>query len=903
MALTAGTRLGPYDILSTIGAGAMGVVYKARDTRLGRDVAIKVLPAVFARDPDRLARFEREARAVAAINHPNILSVHDIGSADAVDAEEGAARVTYMVTELLDGDTLRARLAQGPLAARKSADVGMQIARGLAAAHDRGIVHRDLKPENIVLLRDGHVKILDFGLAKQSAVSSGSGEQETIAATDAGTVLGTVGYMAPEQVRGEGADARTDLFALGAVLYELASGRRAFAAATAAETMTAILRQDPPDLSEPPSALPAAFSRVVRHALEKDPGDRFQSARDFAFALQALGDSATSSSASASTAAKTAAVRRPLRARELAAWSLAGLLALVAGAAILWPPAAVSQSHSSSASPVIFSATLAWRDTNLLSPAVSPDGGRVAFIARGPAGDSIAVRRLDSLETQPLKGTTGVRMGCVFWSPDGNSLGFIAGGKLKSIELTTEKVDVIADAPNGFGGAWGSDGTILFSPDQRSPVYRVSASGGESKPVTTLDAAAGEQAHRWPQFLPDGRHFVFMPWSSGAVTRKTQLASLDGGPSKTLFEAESAAVVAGSYYLFVRDRPSALMAQAFNPRTFEPEGRPSRVVADENVDFMWINGAPWLSGSANTLVYTTGKFRETQLTWFNRSGRALGTIGSPDVYYDPAISDDGTTLAIEKRDADRGSTDLWTVDLVRGAFSPLTTTPGFESVSTWSPDGRRVAFASDQDKAQPKIWVKDAGGTGAEDALVDGRSFPTDWSRDGKYILYMLESGATGWDVWVYDVEHRTSKALLASAFNEYGARFSNDGRWIAYVSDEGRTFQVFARSFPDGATKVQVSTEGGVQPEWRADGTEIFFLALDSTLMAADVRPKGKELAIGAAQPLFLTNAEPNRVFRSQYAAGADGQRFLVMSPLVPPSASRLVGVLNWAAKLAKNP
>jgi hypothetical protein len=535
------------------------------------------------------------------------------------------------------------------------------------------------------------VKILDFGLAKQAGTSAGSDEQQTMAATDAGTVLGTVGYMAPEQVRGEGADARTDLFALGVVLYELATGRRAFAAPTAAETMTAILRQDPPDLSEPPSALPAAFSRVVRHALEKDPGDRFQSARDFAFALQAprrLRDIQLGPAPRPPPRPTT--VKRPLRARELAAWSLAGLLALVAGAAILWPPAAGSESHSSAASPVIFSATLAWRDANLLSPAVSPDGGRVAFLSRSPAGDSIVVRRLDSLETQPLKGTAGVRIGCLFWSPDGQSLGFIAGGKLKTIELSTEKVDVIADAANGYGGAWGPDGTILFSPDQRSPIYRVSASGGEPKPVTTLDAAAGEQAHRWPQFLPDGRHFVFMPWSSGTVTRKTQLASLDGGSTKTLFEAESAAVVAGSYYLYVRDRPSALMAQPFSPRTFEPEGRPSRVVADENVDFMWVNGASWLSGSATTLVYTTGKFRESQLTWFNRSGRALGTIGSPDVYYDPAISDDGTMLAIEKRDADRGSTDLWTVDLVRGAFSRLTTTSGFESVSTC----RRTAVAS-----------------------------------------------------------------------------------------------------------------------------------------------------------------------------------------------------------------
>ena len=892
MALTAGTRLGPYDILSTIGAGAMGVVYKARDTRLGRDVAIKVLPAVFARDPDRLARFDREARAVAAINHPNILSVHDIGSADVVDAEEGTARVTYMVTELLDGDTLRARLAQGPLAPRKSADVAMQIARGLAAAHDRGIIHRDLKPENIVLLRDGHVKILDFGLAKQSAVSSGSGEQETIAATDAGTVLGTVGYMAPEQVRGESADPRSDLFALGAVLYELASGRRAFAGPTAAETMTAILRTDPPELSEPPAALPVAFSRVVRHAVEKDPGDRFQSARDFAFALQALGDSSGSGTSQAA-AAGTGAVRKPIRKRELVAWMLAGVLALSAGAALLRPRTAAATS------PVIFSPARPWRDATLSSPAVAPDGARIAFIARTSDSDSIVVRRLDSIAAQPLKGTAGARAGSLFWSPDGRSLGFLAGGKLKVIEIATEKIDVVADAPSGYGGAWGADGTILFSPDERSPIYRVSAKGGEPKAATTLGKEAGDQAHRWPQFLPDGRHFIFAPWSSDTVTRKIQLASLDGTSSQPLFDSESAAIVAGGFYLYVRDQPSRLVAQAFNPGTFEPEGRPASVVADENVDFWWTTGEPLLSASAGTLVYTTGKFRETRLTWFNRQGRAVGTVGSPDVYYDPTISDDGTMLAVEKRDADQGGNDLWTVDLARGAFSRLTSTPGFESVATWSPDGRRIAFASDQGKAQPKLWVKDASGTGTENALVDGRAIPMDWSKDGKHILFIKEGGATRWDVWVYDVDRRTSAPLLASTSNEYSPRFSPDGKWIVYVSDEGRGLQAFARSFPDGAIKVQLSADGGLQPEWSGDGTEVFFLAPDSTLMAVGVRPNGTGLTVGVATPLFRTNAEPERVFRNQYAAAADGQRFLVMSPLVPPSASRLVAILNWASGL----
>ncbi len=425
MPLPPGTRLGPYEVLSLIGAGGMGVVYRARDTRLGRDVAVKVLPAVFARDPDRLARFEREARAVAAINHPNIVSVHDIGSAEIVDPDQGPVRAAFLITELLDGETLRDKLRQGPLTARKSADVALQVARGLAAAHDRGIVHRDLKPENIVLLRDGRAKILDFGLAKQSTPTAGSHDEQTMAATDAGTVLGTVGYMAPEQVRGEGVDPRSDLFALGVVLYELATGQRAFLRQTAAETMTAILREEPPELATVSASSSPSLARIVRHAIEKDPNDRFQSARDFAFALQAVSESTSSSAEPAPTGGH---VTRPVRGRESVAWITAALLAVTA-AAIYWWPRAVP---ATAASPIIVAPSLPFRDASLSSPSVSPDGQSLAFISRGRSGDAIVVRRLDSLQAQPLKGTAGAQPGGVFWSPDGRSLGFFAAAGSKS---------------------------------------------------------------------------------------------------------------------------------------------------------------------------------------------------------------------------------------------------------------------------------------------------------------------------------------------------------------------------------------------------------------------------------------------------------------------------------------
>jgi Tol biopolymer transport system component/tRNA A-37 threonylcarbamoyl transferase component Bud32 len=892
MLLTAGTKLGPYEIVSTLGAGAMGEVYRARDTRLNRDVAIKVLPPAFARDPERLSRFEREARAVAAINHPNILSVHDIGSADIVDANGRTERATYMITELLDGDTLRARLAGGPLPLRKALDVAMQAARGLAAAHDRGIVHRDLKPENIVLTRDGHVKILDFGLAKMATgpAASASDAQTVAAGTEAGIVMGTVGYMAPEQARGEAADARSDLFALGAVLYELADGRRAFSRATPPETMTAILREDPAPLR--PDVAPS-LDRIVRHALEKDPHDRFQSARDFAFALKAAGESLTSSG---SGPMATVPKGRAMRPREMAAWACVAALAIAAAAAWWMVPTP----QAATGAPAIFTASLPVTGQPLASPAVSPDGTRIAFVARDGDADAIWIRRLDAMRAELVKGTASVRSQNLFWSPDGSSIGFFAGERLKTVEISTGKIESLADAPSAHGGAWGPDGTILFSPDERAPIYRVNANGGAATRVTTLDPARGDEAHRWPQFLPDGRRFVFMPWRSSSTIRSIQLASLDDPVSKTLFDSQSGVVVSGSYFLSVEEYPSRLVARAFESATLPAVGKVRPVVADDNVSFFWNSGYPSLSAGAGTLVYTTSKFSPSVLTWFNRTGRPLSTLGETDAYYDPMLSPDGGRLAIEKRDPDRGSTDVWTVDLARGAFSRLTSTSGFESVPTWSPDGRRIALGTDQIEGGPKLLLKDIA-TGAEEIIVNSRAYATDWSRNGETILYVTDGGATRRDVWTYDIARKKSSPLLASAFGEWNAKLSPDGKWLAYVSDESRDFQVYIKSFPDGAVKIQASSNGGNQPQWSRDGAELFFLSADSTLMAATVRPSGAQLSIGTPQPLFPTHVDQNDVIRNQYAVSNDGQKILVQVPVVNPGTSPFVAILNWQAGIGK--
>jgi dipeptidyl aminopeptidase/acylaminoacyl peptidase len=389
-----------------------------------------------------------------------------------------------------------------------------------------------------------------------------------------------------------------------------------------------------------------------------------------------------------------------------------------------------------------------------------------------------------------------------------------------------------------------------------------------------------------------------MPWTLRATTRKIQLASLDGGSSIPLFDSGSAAIVAGGYFIFVRDTPSRLNAQAFNATTFLPEGRPVPIVDDDNIAYWWQTGDPDLSASASTLLYTTGKYRVYRLSWHNRTGQPLGTVGDAGVYYDPTLSPDGQSLAVEKRDADQQATDLWTIDLARGTLSRLTAAPGFESVPLWSPDGRRVAYSSDQGTT-PNIWVKNANGSGGEEVLIKGRAFPTDWSRDGRYVLFMTDGGTTHSDVWVYDTERRSSTPVVATPFDEGKARFSPDGKWIAYVSDETRTAQVYVQSFPDGATKIHVSTGGGDEPQWRRDGKELFYLAPDTTLMAVDVQPRAASLAIGAPQSLFVTNTSPPDVIRNVYSPSPDGQRFLVLSPLVPHGMSPLVGVLNWATGL----
>jgi serine/threonine protein kinase/Tol biopolymer transport system component len=905
MPLTTGTRLGPYEIVSRLGAGGMGEVYRARDTRLDRTVALKVLTPLLADDALFRDRFQREARTISSLNHPYICTLHDVGSQDGIE---------FLVMEYLEGETLADRLARGPLTVEEALRLATQIAVALERAHREGIVHRDLKPGNIMLVRAGAggemAKLLDFGLAKQSSSASagltvtspataspGHADRavtRTSAMTAEGTIVGTFKYMAPEQLEGKDVDARSDIWAFGCVLYEMVTARPPFEAPTQAGLIAAILERQPPplDLASP---LAPALQRVVAACLEKIPDDRFQTVRDVRRELEWLPHRADFTSVPAGRNRRS----------SLLAWSASGAALLVAGTAfVTWRV----RPEPASSPATIFNLTLPPNEAAVGSttgirmtprPAVSPDGSRIAFVAHDADGDYVSLRPLAEPYPRPVKGTAGARG--VFWSPDGGSIGFFAAGKLKTLELATGRLDIICDAPAAFGGTWGKDDTILFSPDERSPIFKVAARGGMPLQVTNLDPARHDQAHRWPQFLPDGRHFIYMPWTDGTTNRSIQLAGLDGSPPRTLFDAQSAAIVAGDYLLYASDMPSRLMARRFDVERLEADDVAFAAVADDNVDYSWMTGETGAAAGGNVIVYTTGKYRMSRLTWVDRIGRSLGTFGETGAHFDPRLSPDGTMVALERHDWTKGSGDVWTVDPARGAFSRLTSAPGYETAPVWSPDGRRIAFASDQGNV-PKIYVRNANGTGADEILLEppARSFPTDWSHNGRYLLFMLNGGVTRTDIWRYDLGERTAAPFLASSFDEGWATLSPDGKWMAYVSDENAQPQVYVRSFPDGEFKAQISTGGGAQPQWRRDGKELFYIAPDNTLMSVDVQVSGGRLRATAPHALFTANVEQGRTIRNQFAVSPDGQRFLILSA-VNPGASPIVAVLNWRTLITR--
>jgi eukaryotic-like serine/threonine-protein kinase len=898
MALSPGTLVGPYAIIDALGAGGMGEVYRARDGRLGRDVALKVLPTPAVVDADRLHRFEQEARATAALNHPNILALYDVGR-----SEYGP----FLVTELLEGETLRASFGRGAMPARKATEVAVQLARGLAAAHERGMVHRDLKPDNVFVTSSGHVKILDFGLVRLTEVAPAAlptDELPTVApATSPGVVLGTVGYMAPEQVLGHQVDHRADLFALGVILHELLSGRRAFARDSAAETMTAILKEEPPSLGVG-SMVPFALQRIVSRCLEKAPSARFQSAVDLAFALETV---TTQSGPAQSGPAQSGAAEHtlvPSASRSTRVWTrlrwVVVPLSLVIGAAGAW----LTVRNTPVAAPVTrFQVSLpeSWRaDLRNGRPLImSPDGRSLAGLAVSDDGRSqLFVRAFDAPDVRLLEGTRNA--GTFFWSPDSRSLAFFEGAQLKRIDLTGGVPTVICEDPTTFsrGGAWTPGDIIVYGSTEG--LKQVPAGGGT--PTILLPLAPDESFHVQPTLTPDGKSVLVIA-GVGDVVRvsaaRRVIASRIGSPErKVLFEGDQFAQpvgLAAGHVLFVRG--AALMAQPFDTASLSLSGTAVALVDQvqpvPNVGY-WVATA-----AGQSLAYLPASSSNVnQLAWYDRTGRQTSLVGDRGDYTSLELAPDQQRAVVAVLDQTRRGRDIWLFDLARAVRTRFTFEAGDERTAVWTPAGDRLILNRQEKSTERDLFIRAADGSGVESAvLVDGSSKDAmSVSPDGRILLYRVSSKRN--DIWMKPLDGSGEpKPFIATEFDENYGRFSPDGRWVAYSSNESGRPEVYVVPFPGPGGKWQISIAGGELPRWRGDGRELFYLAQDKTLMAVTVDAGTTAVRAGEAAPLFRT-AVPTMVGYN-YAVSADGQRFLINTSVdVPPP---LAVIENWPTLLKR--
>jgi len=878
MTLTTGSRLGPYEIVSPIGAGGMGEVYKARDTRLERDVAVKILRPSESTSEEMKQRFEREAKAISQLSHPNICALYDVGSHEGTE---------YLVMEYLEGETLASRLAKGPMELGQLIPVGIQIADALDRAHRQGIVHRDLKPGNVMLTKGG-VKLLDFGLAKTLAPQAAQTQLTSLPTmaspqhlTQQGTILGTFQYMAPEQLEGGEADARSDIFALGAVLFEMATGKKAFDGKSQASLIGAILKENPPSVSSIAPMTPPALDRAIATCLSKDPENRFQTAHDVKLQLQWIAEGG-------SQAGLPAPVAQRRKSREKLAWGLAAAAALVAaGFAIGFVRRAPARAQL-----VRFEIPTPPEITTIDAPRISPDGRILAFNATDSTGKNrIWIRALNALKAHALEGTDGA--GRPFWSPDGRFIGFVSAGKLQKIDVTGGPPQKICDAPGGSDGTWGTSGVILFDGTGPQPIRRVPASGGTAVDFVKQDASRKERTVAWPEFLPDGRHFLYMATGDKPEDSVYRIGSLESPDSKTLASAQTLVSYAlPGYLLFVRDR--TLVAQPFDAKALKTTGEPTPLAEQIGTDSV---GLARFSVSRNgTLVYRTGE-SGNRFMWMDRSGKEGEAVGDPADSRNPAFSPDGERLAYDLADPRRGKTDVWIRDLRRGVSSRFTFDTDDAFAPLWSPDGKQIVYTVGND-----LFVKASEGLGEEKPLLksDELKFVCDWSRDGKYIAYSSQGKDTSWDIWILPTFGDGKPVpFVKTSFVEMRPVFSPDGRFVAYQSNESGRAEVYVQSFPGPGGKWQISTAGGIEPHWRGDGKELYYRAPDQKVMAVEITA-GATVTAGTPQPLFQGRFDTG-VAREHYVPVRDGKRFLVVAPLGREAMTPTTVVLNWYADLGR--
>jgi serine/threonine protein kinase/Tol biopolymer transport system component len=868
-----GTRLEHYEITAHLGSGGMGEVYRATDSKLGRSVAIKILPDAFARDEERLARFEREARVLASLNHPHIAAIYGI--------EESADR-KFLVMELATGETLADRIARGPIPLDQALAIAPQIAEALEAAHEKGIIHRDLKPANIKVSADGRVKVLDFGLAKAFAgevANSNLSNSPTmsLAATNAGVILGTPAYMSPEQAKGAEVDRRTDVFSLGAVLYEVLTGRQAFPGDNAAEVLAAVIKEEPA-WDRLPKETPPAIRRLLQRSLRKDRNRRLQTAADFLIEIE-------ESVANPVQPVHISALPHRERLAWIAALVLAVTVAVAASRLLVQAPVAdAAETRVDIVTPP---------GSNLASFAISPDSRKIAFVAEDGGQQKLWVRSLDKTAAESLAGTEGALL--PFWSPDSKAIGFFAVGALKRIDLGGGAPQTLASLGNANpgGGTWSPDGVILFS--RGAQQWRVSASGGDAAQVTRPNSPQTTN-QRFPQFLPDGRRFLFTVEGTPEA-RAVYLGSIDSTETRRLVSADAFTAshyVRPGWLFFVRQ--GALLAQRFHLERGEISGDAITVANQVTSTSAGVMSGTFSVSAQGVIAYRSFEASSRQLVWFDRSGKELGSVGAADaLMVGPNLSPDGRRAAVGLQV--QSNTDVWILDEARARR--LTFDAGVDQFPVWSPDGTQVAFDSLR-KGTRDLYVKPSDGAGSDELIVEspiGKS-PVHWSSDGRFLLYWVADPKTLGDLWVLPMlGERKPFVFLNTPGDERAGQFSPNGRWVAYHSSESGRLEIYVRPFPGPGGQWLISSGGGVQPRWSRDGRELYYIAPGGTLMVVPVVERGGAIEPGPPAPLFQTrvwDGGSNFAVKQQYDVSTDG-RFLINVTTAENNAPPITLILNW--------